>query len=91
LSDLTTKMDAEFELLANQAVFAPEEQAALRVESLHWLALQYDLGLYPGAQPATLGQRIRRDQDAYASFGTPLALPVGYEAGATPPGFRFLR
>lgn len=90
VSRMAAQMDAEIVRLANQSQFEPVRQAALHVEGLHWLALQYDLGLYPGGEPATLGNRIRLDQDAFASFGTPLALPVGYEPTATPPGFRFL-
>ncbi|MEZ4719020.1 MAG: hypothetical protein R2851_23460 [Caldilineaceae bacterium] len=90
LSDLTTKMDAEFRTVGQSGRVCAGRAGRAKSVSTGWRC-SGDLGLYPGAQPATLGQRIRRDQDAYASFGTPLALPVGYEAGATPPGFRFLR
>lgn len=88
LSSMTTAMQPLIEDLANQSEFSPEEQAELRLEGLQWLALQYELGLYPDAQPLTLSERISLAQAAFASFGTPPALPVIYDPTTTPPGFR---
>jgi hypothetical protein len=66
----------------------PAEQAALRVDGLHWFALQAELGLYPGASITDLSDRIHYAQSELERLGQPLALPAEYEPSASPPGFR---
>lgn len=64
------------------------DQALLRIETQHWLAQQAVRGLYPHAPMMTIGELLRTQQDALRQQGSPLALPVAYDAMATPPGFR---
>lgn len=62
--------------------------ALLQVEIQHWLALQALRGLYPGAPLDEIGEVLRSQQNELQRLGQPLALPLLYESGATPPGFR---
>lgn len=64
------------------------EQNMLRAEAAHALALQSAIGLYPGANNADIGERLRLTQSEMARLGSPPALPVAYEADAYPSGFR---
>ena len=64
------------------------EQNMLRAEAAHALALQSAIGLYPGANNADIGERLRLTQSEMARLGAPPALPVAYEADAYPSGFR---
>lgn len=66
----------------------PRDQALLQIETQHWLAQQAMRGLYPDAPVATIGEFLRTQQDVLAQQGAPLALPVAYDATATPAGFR---
>lgn len=66
----------------------PLDQALLRVETQHWLAQQSMRGLYPNAPVTTIGEFLRTQQDELMRLGAPLALPIAYDALATPPGFR---
>lgn len=66
----------------------PTAQTRLKVETQHWLAQQAARGLYPGAPVTTIGELLRSLQDDLAQAGDPLALPLAYDAAATPPGFR---
>ncbi len=68
----------------------PTAQTMLRVEALIWLAQQYELGLLPNITPAQLSDQLRAAQSQLAQLGMPLALPIAYDPGATPPGFRYV-
>jgi hypothetical protein len=87
LSAVTSALDTTFQALA-AAQPDPLDQALLRLEARRWLALQSDLGQYPGVGPETLGQRISASQAELAQLGHPVALPFGYDPSAVPPGFR---
>jgi hypothetical protein len=89
LNTITSNMDVTLDALAN-AQPTPNDQATLQAEGLQWLALQNDLGLYPGAPVSNLSQRLEVAQAALADLGQPLALPVLHKADATPPGFRLI-
>lgn len=67
---------------------APLEQTLLQIETQHWLAQQAMRGLYPNAPVTTIGELLRTYQDELMRQGSPLALPIAYDATATPPGFR---
>ena len=84
-------MTGQIDVVLTQMAGSPPtsvDDAMLAVEALNWLALQYELGFYPDAPAASIGERLRVAQETLASLGAPLALPVGYDAVATPPGFR---
>jgi hypothetical protein len=66
----------------------PAMQAVLRLEALHWLALQYELGYTPDGAPQPINQRLNETQQQLSQLGTPVPFPIAYEATATPPGFR---
>lgn len=90
LSSATANVDVVAQaLIAAQPTAAA--QAALRAETLTWLALQSDLGLYPNAPRADLDARLRRAQEELAAAGLPLALPLALDESAAPPGFRIQR
>lgn len=87
LNTISSNMDIALDALA-KAQPTPEEQSALEAEGSQWLALQSDLGLYPGAPVSSLSQRLELAQTTLTGLGQPLALPVLHKADATPPGFR---
>jgi len=87
LGTITSNMDVTLESLAN-AQPTPTDQTTLQAEGLQWLALQNDLGLFPGAPVSSLSQRLELVQATLTSLGQPLALPVLYKEDAVPPGFR---
>ena len=87
LSAITNSLDATFQALA-AAQPDPLNQALLRLEARRWLALQSDLGQYPEAGVEVLGERLKASQDELAQLGHPVALPLGYDPAAVPPGFR---
>ncbi|HAJ34285.1 MAG TPA: hypothetical protein DCL15_01145 [Chloroflexi bacterium] len=64
------------------------ERTLLQLETQHWLAQQAMHGFYPNAPVATIGELLRTHQDELTQQGNPLALPIAYDATATPPGFR---
>jgi hypothetical protein len=66
----------------------PTAQATLRLEALHWLALQYELGYMPDGSPQPISQRLSETQAQLAQLGTPVPFPIVYESTASPPGFR---
>lgn len=67
---------------------SPFEAATLRLEKLHWLALQIELGLYPGATLRALADEFQSVQLELRNQQFILAFPVQYEPTAKPPGFR---
>jgi hypothetical protein len=73
-----------------EAQATPLEQNLLRAEAARWLALQWLLGHYPAGDPAAIAERLRFSQDELARLGSPLALPVVYDATAPLPGFRIV-
>lgn len=66
----------------------PIPQAMLRVETQLWISQQTQLGLVADRILVDLSDQMRFLQSQLVQLGAPLALPVAYEAGATPPGFR---
>jgi hypothetical protein len=66
----------------------PLDQALLQIETQHWLVQQAMRGLYPDAPVTTIGEFLRTQQDVLAQQGAPLALPIAYDAMATPAGLR---
>lgn len=66
----------------------PLDQNLLRAEASMRSALASAMGRYPGADNNLISQTLRSAQDALLAAGTKVALPVLYEASATPPGFR---
>jgi hypothetical protein len=89
LTAATSTLDVVFQGLIS-AQPTPLDQANLRVETLLWLALQAEMGLYPNAPIADLSSRLVAAQNELADLGNQLALPVAYDADATPPGFRIV-
>ncbi len=87
LTAVTANLGAVYDALAN-AQPTPEEQAMLRAEALQRLALEQELGRLQAPTPAELGSRLQYAQAELARLGLPLALPVGYEEQAVPPGYR---
>jgi len=81
----------ELNALMNAQIDEDPEQvsrAVLRLESLQWLALEAELGFYPNAPLGDLGSRMEMAQAELETLSVPPDLPVFYDAGATPPGFR---
>lgn len=66
----------------------PLDRTLLQIETQHWLAQQAMRGLYPDAPVTTIGELLRTQQDVLTQQGTPLALPIAYDAMAAPAGFR---
>ncbi len=66
-------------------------RAVLRLEVLHWLALQAELGFYPNAPLGDLGSHMETTQAELETRNSPPDLPIYYDAGAQPPGFRIAR
>lgn len=87
LANVTANLAAVGEALAGSQA-DPVERALLRADLLRWLALQQQAGLYPGASPVELSQRLEAVQQELAQTQAPLALPLRYEPAAVPPGFR---
>lgn len=80
--------------ILNAQIEAQEEPVArqmLQVEVLRWLVLQSALGFYPDGPLGELVEQLDAAQAELDREGYPLALPVGYDAGATPPGFRIIK
>jgi hypothetical protein len=61
----------------------------LRVETQMWVAQQTEMGLVNDRTLPDLSDQMRFLQSQMGVLGAPLALPVAWEAGAIPPGFRF--
>jgi hypothetical protein len=87
LAARTNNLDDLYEALAG-AETAAVDQIALRFAARSWLAYQQELGLYPDASAVNLDRRLREAAVALAEANRPLALPIAYEADASPPGFR---
>jgi hypothetical protein len=83
----TNALDA---LLTSLAAAEPEpvNQALLRYTAQSWLALQFELGLYPDRAAVDLDRSLRESVLAVAQAGAPLALPVALAPNASPAGFR---
>lgn len=90
------------EALVQASLTAADERAAspeadpvagvmLRLEVLRWLALQAELGFHPNAPLGNLATEIESAQSKLETLGAPPDLPVFYDPGATPPGFRIAR
>ncbi len=84
-------------LMANSALLVdalaeaqptPLEQNMLRAEGAQWLALQAELGHYPGADRNEIDARVRTAQSELERLGAPPALPVAHEPASALPGFR---
>lgn len=87
LNGLIANTEAVIRSLAD-AQPTPLEQALLRGEGAHWLALQSSLGLYPGANNVEISERLRVAQTELEQLGAALALPVVWEGESALPGFR---
>jgi hypothetical protein len=79
-------------LFNNLAAAQPDAitQASIRLEARLWLAAELARDLYFGGAPLEISQRIGQDQSELARLGQPLALPIGYDPAAIPPGFTIL-
>ncbi len=71
----------------------PLGAAVLRHQTLAWLAMQIELGLYPGSQTSGLdgeiGASILAAQAELAQMGYPLSLPLAYAPGGDGPAYSF--
>lgn len=83
----TANLNLIVEAQAN-ALPEPADQVLLRAEGLFWATQQMELGLYPGGVAADLDAQLGDAQSELERLGSPLALPVAYDAAAMPPGFR---
>ena len=63
----------------------------LRLETLQWLALQAELGFYPNAPLGDLSSQMEATQAELETLAVPPDLPLYFEAGGDPPGFRIAR
>ncbi len=90
LQDLSTATRRLFDALfaVANAQEKPLDQAMTRLEVLHWLALQVDLGLYPNPNLQDLESKLQAAQADLVRLGQSPAFPIAYGAEATPPGFR---
>lgn len=70
-----------------QAQNEPVAQLSARIDAHRWLALQTELGFYPAAAAAEVGEQLRLAQAELAQNGTNLALPITYDSAAARPGF----
>jgi hypothetical protein len=68
----------------------PTARTMLQVEVLRWLALQAELGLYPNAPIADLGEQLRVSQIELEQLDSPLALPAVFEPEAIDLHFRLV-
>jgi len=69
----------------------PASRAILRLEALQWLAFQAEMGFYPNAPLGDISSRMETTQAELETLGLPPDLPLFYDAGAAPPGFRIAR
>lgn len=83
----TANLNLIVEAQAN-ALPEPADQLLLRAEGLYWAAQQTELGLYPGGVAADQDAQLGNVLSELERLGSPLALPVAYDAAAMPPGFR---
>jgi hypothetical protein len=67
-----------------------EPQAMLRFEMYAWVAQQTQLGLVGDRTLLDLSDQLRFLQNELGQVGAPPALPVAFDAAATPPGFRIV-
>lgn len=87
----TTSADLQEALIALAKTQAtPEQQLAQRFYALTWLAQQIELGLYPQSYGPELNEQFRVLQGELVQANLVPALPVAYQADATPPGFRLI-
>ncbi len=82
-SNLLPVVEAQIAALSDSV-----ERALLRVETLHWFAYQSEMGFYPNAPLGELATRLESAQAELEQLSRPLALPIFYNTGSTPPGFR---
>lgn len=77
-------------LLAAQVDGEQDEltRAMLGLESVRWLIVQAELGFYPSAPLGELSDRMEQAQAELERLQFPPDLPLYFDAGATPPGFR---
>ncbi|MBK8051260.1 MAG: hypothetical protein IPK16_31675 [Anaerolineales bacterium] len=83
LRDIDSVFDANAAALPT-----PAEQAQQRVENTYWLAEQIERGIYADPPITDYIERLRILQDEAVRQVGPLALPLGYEPDAVPPGYR---
>ncbi|HXF64604.1 MAG TPA: hypothetical protein VNK95_23435 [Caldilineaceae bacterium] len=89
LASTTTNLMAVVEAIT-ASLPEPADQALLRAQALTWLAQQAELGMLPPEAPGSISEELRVAQTELARLGRPLALPVGFEREATPPGYRYI-
>ena len=87
LSTATVRLSDAVTAVANTQT-QPFDKAMMRLEALHWLALQTELGLYPNAPLTDLAGKLQAAQAELTRLGSAPALPVAYTTEVTPPGFR---
>lgn len=87
LANVTGAFNAVIQALATTLI-EPIRQQMLLAEGLQWLALQSELGLYPGANVNEINERLRVTQLALTQLSASLALPVAHDESASPAGFR---
>ncbi|MCB9138159.1 MAG: hypothetical protein H6642_07420 [Caldilineaceae bacterium] len=83
------KIDVSVKALSS-TLTDPVAQAILMAEGQQWRGLQAELGLFVDAPVREIDTRLQTAQQQLAQAGAPLALPIGYQEDASPPGFRFL-
>jgi hypothetical protein len=69
----------------------PVEAAMLRAEVWRWLALQSELSFYPNPPLGEFATQLDAAEAELERLNVPPALPIFYDANATPPGFRIAR
>lgn len=69
----------------------PASRAVLQLEALQWLGLQAELGFYPQAPLGDISSRMEQTQAELERLNVPPDLPIFYDLGAYPPGFRIAR
>ncbi len=82
---------AQVEAISAAPEHDPVAVVMLRLEVLRWLALQAELGFHPNAPLGDLAAQIEAVQAALEAASAPPDLPVFYDPGAQPPGFRIAR
>lgn len=89
LSATTAALQEALVTLAKRQETA-EQQLVQRFYALTWLAMQLEFGLYPQSYGAELSEQLRVLQGELVQASIVPALPVAYQADATPPGFRII-
>jgi hypothetical protein len=93
---LRTELGATTDQLAKvlyaqiNAQVEPVQREMLRVETLRWLALQYELGYYPGADIVDIADQLAAAQVELSNQGYHLAMPLTFLPEARLPRFRYV-